>query len=327
MVVPPGRLGASPAGGSSGAGSHPPAGGRDGAISDLSMPPLRLLAVLAHPDDESLGFGGALAKYAAEGVETYLVTATRGERGRYHGRRDGPGHPGPDGLARIREAEVRAAAAELGVRGLWFLNYIDGDLDRADPLEATGRIVAHVRRLRPQVVATFGPDGGYGHPDHIAVSQLTTAALVAAADPEFDDGAGAAHLSSHAVAKLYYMAWPQAVWDAYQEAFKRLTSLVDGCERQARPWPDWQITTWLDTRAHWPTVWRAVSCHDSQIANYERLRHLSPEHHEALWGRQPLYRAYSTVNGGRARETDLFEGIREASDDHRAAATGARGDR
>ena len=67
----------------------------------------------------------------------------------------------------------------------------------------------------------------------------------------------------------------------------------------------------IDTRAVWPTVWRAVSCHESQIAAYERLRELSPEHHEALWGRQSFYRVFSTVNGGRARETDLFEGMRE----------------
>ena len=76
------------------------------------------------------------------------------------------------------------------------------------------------------------------------------------------------------------------------------------------PWPDWAITTVVDTRAWWPTVWRAVSCHESQIAAYERLAHLSPEHHEALWGWQSYYRAFSLVNGGRERETDLFEGLR-----------------
>ena len=63
------------------------------------------------------------------------------------------------------------------------------------------------------------------------------------------------------------------------------------------------------SRTFWPTVWRAVSCHESQVAAYERLKDLSPEHHEALWGSQSFYRAFSTVNGGRARETDLFEGI------------------
>ena len=97
---------------------------------------------------------------------------------------------------------------------------------------------------------------------------------------------------------------------AYQAAFKKLTSTVDGVERQALSWPEWAITTFVDTRAHWPTVWRAVTCHDSQVANYRRLAELAPEHHEALWGWQSFYRAFSTVNGGRKRETDLFEGLR-----------------
>ena len=77
---------------------------------------------------------------------------------------------------------------------------------------------------------------------------------------------------------------------------------VDGVERQATPWPDWAITTVIDTRNFWSTVWRAVSCHESQVAAYERLKDLSPEHHEAVWGSQSFYRAFSTVNGGRARE-------------------------
>jgi hypothetical protein len=81
-------------------------------------------------------------------------------------------------------------------------------------------------------------------------------------------------------------------------------------ERQGMPWPEWEITTTLDTRAHWETVWKAVSCHHSQVSSYEKLKQLGPEHHEGLWGRRSLYRAYSLVNGGRRRETDLFEGLR-----------------
>ena len=75
----------------------------------------------------------------------------------------------------------------------------------------------------------------------------------------------------HAVSKLYYIAWPESTWAAYQAAFKKLTSTVDGVERQATPWPDWAITTVIDTRDVWPTVWRAVSCHESQMPAYERL--------------------------------------------------------
>lgn len=270
----------------------------------------KLMAVLAHPDDESLGLGGTLAKYAADGVEVSLVTATRGDAGRFRGRRpDDPGHPGPPELARIREAELRAAASELGVRDVWCLDYRDQQLDRADPRQAVADIARHVRRVRPDVVVTFGPDGAYGHPDHIAISQFTTAAMVASADPGLSltgvDGA----LPPHVVSKLYYLAWPASTWTAYEDALKKLVASVDGVERQATPWPDWAITTMVDTRRFWPAVWRAVSCHESQVAGYESLKNLSHEHHEALWGSQSFYRAFSHVNGGRVRETDLFEGI------------------
>jgi LmbE family N-acetylglucosaminyl deacetylase len=267
------------------------------------------MAVLAHPDDECLGVGGTLAKYASEGVDVFLLTATRGDKGRYRGHRpDDQRHPGPSALATIRETELRAAASALGVREVSLLDYRDQDLDRANPREAVAAIGGHLRRVRPDVVVTFGPDGAYGHPDHIAISQFTAAAVVAAADPAFSPE-GLETSRPHSVSKLYYVAWPESTWAAYQAAFRKLLSTVDGVERQAVPWPDWAITTVIDTRAFWPTVWRAVSCHESQVAAYERLKDLLPEHHEALWGRQSFYRVFSTVNGGRARETDLFEGI------------------
>jgi LmbE family N-acetylglucosaminyl deacetylase len=245
------------------------------------------------------------ARYAAEGVEAHLVTATRGERGRFRGLPEGPGHPGAERLAAIREEELRTAAAALGIRSVTLLGYGDGRLDQAEPREAIAHIAAEIRRLRPHVAITFPPDGAYGHPDHVAISQLATAALPAAASPAFPV-AGA----PHAVSKLYYFVSSRPRWDAYQAAFKKLTSVVDGVERQAEPWPDWMITTVVDTRAWWKDVWRAVTCHDSQTAAYERLRDLKPEHHEALWGRQEFYRVFSLVNGGREREEDLFEGLR-----------------
>jgi LmbE family N-acetylglucosaminyl deacetylase len=272
------------------------------------MRALRLMAVLAHPDDESLGVGGALAKYASEGVEVFVVTATRGDRGRYRGHRFGEqDHPGPLALANIREAELRAAASVLGVREVSVLDYHDQSLDRANPRQAIADIVGQLRRVRPDVVLTFGPDGAYGHPDHIAISQFTTAAIVAAGDPAFAcDGVAA---QTHSVSKLYYIAWPEETWTTYQTALRRLVSTVDGVERQATPWPGWAITTVIDATDFWLTVWRAVSCHQSQLATYEQLLQLSPQQHQALWGRQAFYRAFSLVNGGRARETDLFEGV------------------
>lgn len=263
---------------------------------------LRLMAVLAHPDDESLGVGGALARYAAEGVAVHLVTATRGERGRFFTNAD---RPDDAEVGRVREGELRAAADVLGVREVALLGYLDGRLDRADPAEAVGRIVAHLRRVRPQVVVTFDPFGAYGHPDHVAICQLTTAAVAAAGDPGQDGGG-----EPHAVAKLYYFVTDPGRWDAYQAAFRTLVSRVDGEERMAVPWPDWAITTRVDTRDHWDTVWRAVQCHRTQLAIYETLGELTPAHHAALWGSNTFYRALSRVNGGRDTETDLFAGVR-----------------
>src|SRR5690349_16267274 len=135
---------------------------------------LRLMAVLAHPDDESLGFGGTLSKYAAEGIETHLVTATRGERGRFGSLGKGGD---PIEVGRVREAELRAAAAVLGIREVSILSYPDGFVDQVEPTTAVRAVVCHIRRIQPDVVVTFGPEGAYGHPDHIAICQFTTAAV------------------------------------------------------------------------------------------------------------------------------------------------------
>ncbi|GAB4110812.1 MAG: hypothetical protein Kow001_11830 [Acidobacteriota bacterium] len=259
----------------------------------------------AHPDDESLGMGGALARYAEEGVGVYLVCATRGENGRCG---DGRKRPPPEEVGRIRERELRAAAGELGIREVTLLGYPDGALDRADPREATARIARQLRRIRPQVVVTFGPEGAYGHPDHVAICQLATAAVVSAAGPGGRESTSAEE--PHQVSKLYYMAWPPNKWAAYQAAFRDLKSVVDGVERRAVPWPDWAVTTVLDTRSWWPRVWRAVCCHQSQLAIYAKLEHLPAHEHEYLWGSQEFYRVFSLVNGGRHREDDLFAGLR-----------------
>ena len=278
------------------------------------MASLKLMAVLAHPDDESLGTGGTLAKYSAEGVETSLVTATRGQAGRYRGHRNAPEHPGPEALGRIRESELANATAVLGVRDVTVLDYQDGALDSASPRMVIAEIARHLRRVRPQIVVTFPPDGAYGHPDHIAISQFAQAAIVAAADSSFDPARGEpSSRAPHTVSKLYYIVWPRSIWTAFEEAFRKLISTVDGVERRAMPWPDWSITTTIDTREYWETAWRAISCHQSQITAYERLKDLSPASHEALWGWQSFYRAFSLVNGGRKRETDLFDGLRSST--------------
>ena len=263
------------------------------------------MCVLAHPDDESLGMGGTLAHYGRQGIETYVVTATRGQRGRFGTEGESPG---PEVVGRVREQELRAAARELGVREVQVLGYMDGELDRVDHVAAVETIVGHLRRVRPHVVITFDPLGAYGHPDHIAVCQLTTSAIPCAADPHYGVPGDAA--GPHRVSKLYYMAWPPKKWEAYQAAFKSLGTTVDGVRRVASPWPAWSITTVVDTGETWEQTWRAVRCHETQMAVYGTLETLSDEHHRALWGTQEFIRVLSSVNGGRALEADLFEGLR-----------------
>jgi LmbE family N-acetylglucosaminyl deacetylase len=255
---------------------------------------LRLMCVLAHPDDESLGTGGILAKYSAEGVATFVVTATRGERGRFD---DKGTRPGLEIVGRTREAELRAAAEQLGVREVALLDYVDGDLDRAGAADAADKIAAHLRRVRPHVVVTFDPFGAYGHADHIAISQQTAAAIHLAADV-------------HRVSKFYYFVNGERKWAAYQAAFKTLTSTVDGHVRAATAWPDWAITTRIDAREVWQIVWRAVQCHHTQMSIYKNVADLTEDDQKVIWGTGELYRVFSLVNGGREVETDLFAGIR-----------------
>lgn len=265
---------------------------------------LRLLAILAHPDDESMGIGATLAYYAAQGVEVYLVTATRGERGWFG---IPTVNPGLKGMARTREAELAAAGRVLGIRNVAYLNYIDGDLDQADPAEAIGRIVSEIRRVRPQVVITFPPDGIYGHPDHIAISQFTGAAIVCAADSSYRD---ALFRSPHRVAKFYYMVDSIGLVRTVKEAVDGINIEVDGVQRHHVGWQDWVITTRLPVADYWHTAWEAVRCHGSQLPGLGPITELTDEVHKQIWGEGNFYRVFSLVNGGRKIEMDLFEGLR-----------------
>lgn len=265
---------------------------------------LKLLAILPHPDDETLGLGSTFARYSAEGVETYYVCATRGERGWYES--EGP-DPGLEGVGRIREAELQCAAERLGLHEVCFLDYIDGDVDRADPQEIIGKITSQIRRIRPQVIVTFPPDGIYGHPDHIALSQFTSAAIVCAADGRNEDGQ-----PPHRVSKLYYMVDSVDVVRAAEEAFGGISMEVDGVTRHHAGWQDWQITTRLDNHRYMEQVRWAIHCHKSQLPGYGPIGEWSVEEISKVFGPATFYRAFSLVNGGRQVESDLFEGLRNS---------------
>lgn len=161
--------------------------------------PKTILAVLAHPDDESFGLGGTLALYAQKGYDTYLVCATRGEAGTVD-----PEHlNGFKDTAELRTAELQRAAKILGLKQVFYLGYRDsgmpGTQENKHPDaqinhsidEVAGKVVKYIRELKPDVVLTFDPIGGYKHPDHIHIHKATVLAFEKADDPSFHPESGA----------------------------------------------------------------------------------------------------------------------------------------
>lgn len=274
----------------------------------------KLVCILAHPDDESLALGGVLARYAAEGVETHLITATSGEQG-WQGA--GGQHTGATQLARLREAELSEAAAVLGIRGLRLLRYPDGGLTEAAPADVISRIAQAVRQVRPQVVVTFGPDGATGHPDHIAIGQLTTSALLSAADPAYRTGGGE---EAHRVAKLYYLAPTRARLDLYDRVFGDSAMTVDGIRRAVPGWPEWSVSAGIACGAYAEQMWRAIGCHRSQFPRLAPFAALPRAAHALLRGATTFYRAYSLVDTPLQHEIDLFAGLRDAGQNAPALA-------
>jgi LmbE family N-acetylglucosaminyl deacetylase len=257
-----------------------------------------------------------LAKYAASGVQTYLVMATRGERGWFGPADENPGH---QALGRLREAELEAAARELGIQEVVYLDYLDGDLDQVNHAKAIGKIVTQLRRIKPDVVVTFDPNGMYGHPDHIAISQLTTTAVMAAADPNYQSlSTGWPTLQSpHRVAKLYYRAFLEAEQEDYEQTFGHLVMPVDNVDRRFTAWPEWAVTTRIDISAYRKQVWKAIMCHRTQLPELHKPNMLTDKLYTRLATTQTYYRAMSMVNGGREVENDLFDGLRQRTQPQR----------
>ncbi|MBI5945113.1 MAG: PIG-L family deacetylase [Chloroflexi bacterium] len=172
-----------------------------------------LLAVLAHPDDESFGLGGTLALYASKGYDVYYVCATRGEAGTV----DEIHLNGFKDTAEMRTAELMNAAKELGLKDVFFLGYRDSGMPGMEanqhpdaqinaPIEeVAGRVVKYIRELKPAVVLTFDPIGGYKHPDHIHIHKATVLAFANADDESFHPQAG----SPFKPQALYFQVFPR----------------------------------------------------------------------------------------------------------------------
>ncbi len=252
---------------------------------------LSFLVAFAHPDDESYGPAGTIARYASEGVKVTLICATRGEASIRLNRIEG----GPKRLAELREGELRQASQVLGIKDLRILGYVDGKLSQVDSYEAEGKIVKIIREVHPQVVLTFGPDGISGHPDHIAVSQLTTAAFKSSGDrqkyPEhFQEG-----LAPYEPQKLYYTALPKFI----AEAMKREDLPLFGYQ-------DDQITTIIDITPYLESKMKAIYCHRGQ-GDYERF---VERQNRGLLHREYFHLAISRLGEPGEKEEDLFQGLR-----------------
>ena len=287
-----------------------------------SSPPFTLMVVLAHPDDESFGSGGTLARYGADpAVRVVLVCATRGETGEI----SNPNLATPERLGEVREGELRCACRTLGIDALHFLGYRDsgmaGTPENLDPSaltmadfdEAVGKIVALIRRERPDVVVTFDETGGYGHPDHIAIHHQAKAAFAAAGDPtRYPEQIGVA-LQPHQARKLYYTAIPRRFFRALAEKMVELDLEVPEFlqKRQDMPFglPDEACTTDIFVQGFWDTKQAAIQCHATQLRPDNIFAALPPEIMGELQAWECFQLAESYV-GGDEESHDLFAGLR-----------------
>ncbi len=270
-----------------------------------------LLAIFAHPDDESFGPGGTLAKYAAEGVAVHLICATMGEAGES----DTTDLGECEDLACRRERELRCATSALGLADVHLLGYRDSGmagspdnqhpraLTQADPSTLAGQVADLIRRLQPQVLVTFDPFGGYGHPDHIAMHHATVAAFEQLPPHERPP-------------KLYYTTFPRATL----RLLVRLMPLfgVDpgalgknkDINLRAILEHETPITTRVDIGDYYDVKQQAGACHSSQLSGPGSVWGRLPRWLVRRWqSAETFHRAAPPFRRGTRVERDLFAGI------------------
>jgi LmbE family N-acetylglucosaminyl deacetylase len=271
--------------------------------------PLTLMAVHAHPDDEATGTGGILARYAAEGIRTVLVTCTDGGCG------DGPGgvkpgEPGhdPAAVVALRRTELEAACSVLKVSDLELLGYPDsgmmgwpqnsapGSFWTTPVAEAAGRLAELMRYYRPDVVVTYDENGFYGHPDHIQAHRITMAAAELTGIP----------------AKVYWTTMPRSAMAEFGRVMAELgMEFPEPPAEDAQPpfgLPDEEITTWVDVTEFGERKYEALAAHASQGENIFFLG-IGVERFTRLMGVETFVRVQDST-GAALPETDLFAGLR-----------------
>lgn len=282
----------------------------------------RLLIALAHPDDESFGMAGTIARYSNEGANVTLICATNGDVGTMEEKY----LHGYQSIAEVRLAELQCAAQILGLTRLYAFGYRDSgmpgspDNEHPDSLVAAGlddvvrRVTAVIREVRPQVVVTFDPYGGYGHPDHLRMHEATVGAFQAAPDPsrfadQIQDG-----LQPYTPQKLYYLTFDRR----WLKLFVRLLVLLRKNPRRlgqnqdidlmAIAEHDFPIHARIDTRDYFKLAEQAAQCHASQLGGFaqtgliQRIREMVQPKDDTFM------RAVPPANG-KVCERDFFEGV------------------
>ena len=279
-----------------------------------------LLAVFAHPDDETFGPGGTLARYAAEGVDVHYACATRGEVGTV----DAELMQGFATIGDLRWHELESAVTILGLTGLHWLGYRDSGMPgtednrhpdalvQADHTALVGKIVAVIRALRPQVVITFDPCGGYGHPDHVSVHYATKKAFAVAGDPSQYPEQIAQGLEPFAPLKLYYTAFPKGFLRIAVTVLRllgrdpaRFGRNQDINLAEIATW-DQQVTTRVDTSHYLDLKQKASECHKSQAGPSGMFSWMPGPLRRRVMGAETFTRAQPPVNGKAKLETDIF---------------------
>jgi LmbE family N-acetylglucosaminyl deacetylase len=275
-----------------------------------------LLAVLAHPDDESFGLGGTLALYASKGYDVYYVCATRGEAGTV----DAEHLIGFKDTAEMRTAELMRAAKELGLKEVFFLGYRDSGMPGMDanqhpdaqinaPIEeVAGRVVKYIRDLKPEVVLTFDPIGGYKHPDHIHIHKATVFAFANSDNDSFYPEAGDAFKPQ----ALYFQVFPKGLLRAAVRLMplfgKDPTKFGRNGDINIKELADvtFPIHVRLNVRSAVDAKRKASECHASQ-GGMQMRRGLMGFITKLFGEKEDYMQAYPPVNESFKRKYDLFD--------------------
>jgi len=293
--------------------------------------PLRMVAVHAHPDDESSKGAGTTARYVREGVEVTVITCTGGERGDLLNPRlrDDPTVT-LEALPEIRRREMARAQEILGVDHLW-LGFVDSGLPEGDPLpplpegcfasldvtEAARPLVEAVRRLRPHVMTTYDENGGYPHPDHIQTNRISLAAFDLAVDPEFAPELG----EPWAIAKLYYINGFHrqrfAAVSRHLHAEGTPNEMLDQMLQRYDESHDRLLTTRIDVRDYLDIRDDALRAHATQVDPDGPFFRITHDAERAAWGTED-YELHISRVPVKLPETDLFAGLRHETLEARA---------